>query len=200
LVANEKSSQELYNMTRGCKIDKQDAPYIMTFTIVDWLYALEDFKHKMIICDSLNYCIDKKKLRVYSYVIMDTHMHLLAASGDNDLSGFVRDFKKHTANEIINSYLMKGDETSKEILNRFEYAATKHSRNKKYQVWQHKSYPEEIDTPKFTLSKIRYIHNNPVDAGLVNRPQDYLFSSAVDYTGGKSPVNVELMNLHNLMW
>ncbi len=80
----------------------------------------------------------------------------------------------------------------------FTAAAEKHTRNKKYQIWQHNNYPEEVYCPKFTLSKINYVQNNPLEAGLVARPEDYLFSSAVDYAGGKSFVNVSLINLHNL--
>ena len=49
-----------------------------------------------------------------------------------------------------------------------------------------------------SLSKINYIHNNPVEVGLIDTPKDYLFSSAVDYAGDKSPVIVSLLNLHNL--
>ncbi len=186
-------------MTSGCKIDKQDANYFMTFTIVQWLNILEEYKHKMIICDSLNYCVKEKNLEIYAYVIMSTHMHLFAKSRQNDLSGFVRDFKKFTANELINSYLERNDEKSKDILNRFAFAANKHSRNKKHQVWMQNSYPEEIYSPKFTLQKVRYIHKNPVVAGIVDRPQDYFFSSAVDYFGGKGPVEVTMLNLQNLM-
>jgi hypothetical protein len=33
--------------------------------------------------------------------------------------------------------------------------------------------------------KINYVHNNPVKAGLVNCPEDYLYSSATDYADGK---------------
>ena len=33
--------------------------------------------------------------------------------------------------------------------------------------------------------KIDYIHNNQVEAGLVFRAEDYLFSSAADYAGEK---------------
>ncbi len=65
---------------------------------------------------------------------------------------------------------------------------------------QHNNHPEEVYNPKFTLSKINYIHNNPVEAGLVDRPEDYLFSSAVDYAGDRSPVIVSLINLHNLYY
>ena len=30
-------------------------------------------------------------------------------------------------------------------------------------------------------TKLKYIHNNPVKAGLVKRPEDYIYSSARNY-------------------
>tara|TARA_R110000751_G_scaffold176162_1_gene282350 strand:- start:185 stop:337 length:153 start_codon:yes stop_codon:yes gene_type:complete len=33
--------------------------------------------------------------------------------------------------------------------------------------------------------KIKYIHNNPVKANMVSRPEDYRYSSALDYAGEK---------------
>jgi hypothetical protein len=33
--------------------------------------------------------------------------------------------------------------------------------------------------------KIDYVHDNPVEAGLVFRAEDYLYSSAADYAGEK---------------
>ena len=68
------------------------------------------------------------------------------------------------------------------------------------QLWQYNNHPEEVYSPKFTLTKIKYIHNNTVDAGLVNRPEEYFFSSAVDYAGKKGPVEVSVINLHNLFY
>ena len=72
------------------------------------------------------------------------------------------------------------------------------SRNKNYQVWQQNNHAEEVYSPKFTLSKIKYIHNNAVEEGLVSKPEDYLYSSAKDYAGMKSPVNVAMIELHIL--
>jgi putative transposase len=134
---------------------------------------------------------------------MNTHLHLIAASGFTNLSGTVRDFKKYTSGIITDMLENDRNGRSAAILDIFANAAGKHSRNKKYQVWQQHSHPEEVYSPKFTLSKIKYIHNNPVEAGLVNFPQDYLYSNARDpiaigYAGGKSPVKVTLLNLHNL--
>ena len=41
--------------------------------------------------------------------------------------------------------------------------------------------------------KLHYIHWNPVEAGLVQYPEDYLYSSARDYAGIKGRVDVELL-------
>ena len=37
--------------------------------------------------------------------------------------------------------------------------------------------------------KINYIHYNPVEEGLVYRPEDYVYSSARDYSGEKGLLN-----------
>jgi hypothetical protein len=73
-------------------------------------------------------------------------------------------------------------------------------RNKYFQVWQQDNHPEEVYSPKFTLSKIKYIHNNPVEEGFVTRPEDYYYSSARDYAGMKGPVQVSLIELHSLFY
>ena len=82
----------------------------------------------------------------------------------------------------------------------FKEAGKNNPRNKNFQIWQQDNHPEEVYSPKFTLSKIRYIHNNPVEEGFVWRPEDYYYSSAGDYAGGKSPVKVSLIELHSLFY
>lgn len=39
------------------------------------------------------------------------------------------------------------------------------------------------------MKKINYIHQNPVKEDIVFYPEDYLYSSAIDYAGGKGLVN-----------
>ena len=187
-------------MTQGCKIDKQDGAYFLTFTTVEWVDVFKENKYKLLLCESLNYCVENKGLGIFAYVLMSTYMHRIAASLNNNLSGIVRDFKKFTSGSII--LMLKRDRNNKsmEMLTIFKEAAEKHTRNKKHQLWQNNNHPEEVYSSKFTLSKINYIHNNPVEAGLFNRPEDYLFSSAVDYANGKSPVIVSQLNLHNLYY
>ena len=41
--------------------------------------------------------------------------------------------------------------------------------------------------------KLDYIHNNPVEAGSVAEPEHWLYSSAIDYSGGKGLLEVRHM-------
>ncbi len=69
------------------------------------------------------------------------------------------------------------------MLNRFEFNARQHSRNKIYQLWTHENHAGYLISPNFMREKIDYLHNNPVRAGLVEKPEDYLYSSARWYVG-----------------
>jgi putative transposase len=47
-----------------------------------------------------------------------------------------------------------------------------------------------IYSQKFIEQKINYIHNNPVRAGIVEKPEDYLYSSARNYADMDSLIEV----------
>ena len=67
----------------------------------------------------------------------------------------------------------------------FKTAGNTNSRNTDYQFWQQDNQPKIILTPSFAAQKLNYIHNNPVDAGIVEKAEDYIYSSAKDYYLGK---------------
>ncbi len=45
--------------------------------------------------------------------------------------------------------------------------------------------PIELATYNMMEQRLAYLHNNPVEAGWVEKPEDYLYSSARDYCGVK---------------
>jgi hypothetical protein len=47
--------------------------------------------------------------------------------------------------------------------------------------WQQNNQPVELQSNKFIDQKLNYIHNNPVEAGIVLSPEEYLYSSAINY-------------------
>ncbi len=61
--------------------------------------------------------------------------------------------------------------------------------NKKYKrvghLFQDRFKSEIVCNDDYLLAAVRYIHNNPVKAGLVNSPERYLWSSYNDYIGIK---------------
>src|SRR5690606_11195506 len=63
------------------------------------------------------------------------------------------------------------------------------SNAKEYQYWRHDNKPIELWSNKVIWEKISYIHNNPVEAGLVYKPHDYIYSSALDYIDEKGLVD-----------
>ena len=69
-------------------------------------------------------------------------------------------------------------------------AGDKNSNNKGFQFWQQHNHPIELNTNEVIQQRLDYIHNNPVEAGFVDNPSAWLFSSAKDYEGVKGEVEI----------
>lgn len=76
------------------------------------------------------------------------------------------------------------------MLHLFRLAGEKNPKISKYHFWQDGCYTEVISSFKFFKQKLDYIHQNPVKAEFVRYPQDYLYSSAIDYAGGRGLLEV----------
>jgi hypothetical protein len=63
----------------------------------------------------------------------------------------------------------------------FGFSGINNSANKEYQFWQQEFHQILLDTFEKQQQRLLYLHQNPVRAGLVWQPQDYKYSSAVDY-------------------
>ncbi len=85
-------------------IHKQEAPYFLTLTSVEWADAFIRREHKQLLCDSLNYCVDKKGLELLAYVIMSSHLHMIARAQHDNLGDVIRDFKKFTSAKVIKDF------------------------------------------------------------------------------------------------
>lgn len=66
-----------------------------------------------------------------------------------------------------------------------ERAGKKNSNNASFQLWQQHNQPIELSTIEMLRQKLDYIHNNPVTAGIVDKAEEYIYSSARDYYYGK---------------
>jgi predicted ATPase len=50
--------------------------------------------------------------------------------------------------------------------------------------------PVELWSHAVIAQKLSYVHQNPVEEGLVFRAEDYVYSSAIDYAGGKGMLDI----------
>jgi REP element-mobilizing transposase RayT len=178
-------------MTIGYQVYNQQATYFVTFTIVDWVDLLSRKVYRDIVIESLRYCISYKGLKVYSYVIMTNHIHLIIQSdGSNLLSDIIRDFKKYTAKQFIETILKEPESRREWLLKRFAFNAVQHSRNSNYQIWTHENHAIEINSHHFFEQKNNYILQNPVRAGWVDKPEDYIYSSAYELCGRGNKIEI----------
>lgn len=161
-----------------------------------WVDIFSRKIYKDIIVESLKHCQINKGLNIFAYVIMSNHIHLLVNTENQNLSCIIRDFKKYTSKKIIET-IQTGPESRKDwMLNLFLFEATKNSRNKNFQFWIQDNHPVEIYSNKFIKQKVEYIHNNPVRAGIVEKPWDYLYSSARNYAGLDALIDVIKVDLN----
>jgi REP element-mobilizing transposase RayT len=166
----------------GYKIRDQRAIHFITFAVVEWVDVFTRKAYRDILIDSLRHCQQEKGLVLHAWCIMSNHVHLLASVKENNLSDILRDFKKFTSKQLLAAIQANEHESRKAwMLHIFQKAGEANGRNTTCQFWRQDNQPKECFTPAFTAQKIDYIHNNPVEAGLVEKPEDYPYSSAKTY-------------------
>jgi REP element-mobilizing transposase RayT len=166
----------------GYKIGDQGAMYFVSFAVVSWVDVFSRKEYRDLIIESLKYCQEKKGLVIYAWCIMSNHIHLIISAKENNVSDVPGDFKKFTSKQILKTIIEHPGESRKEwMLQIFKKAGESNSRNTNYQFWQQDNQPKIIYTPDFGRQKLEYIHNNPVEAGIVEKAEEYCYSSARDY-------------------
>jgi len=177
----------------GYTIQNQTNLHFLTCTVVSWADVFTRKRYCETVLDSLQYCKEHKGLRVHAFVIMSNHLHLIVSARESyKLSSILRDFKKFTAKEILRQIIEDSGESRQEWLIRlFKYHAKFNQNNKTYQFWKRGYHPVELISPKWIMQRIHYIHMNPVKAGIVNSPEDYVWSSASHYAGKSSIFEID---------
>ena len=157
--------------------------YFWTDTIHDWKPLLQSDKHKSVIIESLHHLVEQSKIIIYGFVIMPNHIHLLWYMRKNNgketpAGSFAKftahEFKKHLS-QINQLHLYKSDKD-----------------DRAYQFWKRDPLAIPISSEKIFISKLDYIHNNPVREKwkLCLYPEEYRWSSAKFYSEGIDEFNM----------
>jgi len=171
-------------MSEKYKIWDQRKAYFLTMTVIGWIDVFIRNNLKMTIINSLNYCQKEKGLEIFGYCLMSSHLHLIArAENNNSLSYIMRDFKKFSSKSVIAQIQTETESRRDWMLDFFRFGSEDNNGKSHYKFWQEGNHAKEINTNKFFYEKLDYIHNNPVKELIVEKPEDYLFSSARNYAG-----------------
>ncbi len=169
-------------MSRAHKFRDQDKAYFVSFATVNWIDVFIRREYKDVIIDSLKYCIENKGLELYAWCIMSSHVHLISGTSGSKMEDIMRDMKRHTSKTLLDAIKNNPTESRREwMMWMFERAGKRNPNNEHYQFWQQNNKPIELSNPEMTRQKLNYLHENPVEAGFVENPWEYLYSSARDY-------------------
>ena len=106
-------------------------PHCLTCTVVGWMPVFTRPKTTDVVLDSLRFLQEKDRLTLFGYVLLENHLHLIAAA--EELSKEIGDFKSFTARKVID-YLKK--HRVKMFLDQLKYYKVRHKIDQEYQLWQ----------------------------------------------------------------
>ena len=158
--------------------------FFVTTSVVKHKPIFENTDFCDILVKNIKYYQHKYKFTILAYVMMPSHFHWIVEVNNKygTISDIMRDVKKFTAWQIFD-YL---DKEGNNELNDFFKKEAKNFKGQTRKLWKQRFDEEVIRNQKMFWTKLKYIHNNPVKAGLVNKPEDYKYSSAGNYINSEN--------------
>ena len=153
--------------------------YFWTITINKWQHLLKSDDNKMIVINSLQWLVQNKLMRIYGYVIMPNHIHLLWEQLKMNGKELPKSsFEKYTAKSLVNKMKAENDVALKNYL----VVAT----DRQHNIWLRDPLSIKIFSLEMCVQKLDYMHLNPLQPHwlLCNHPAEYQFSSAIFYEQG----------------
>jgi putative transposase len=157
--------------------------YFVTTGIADQTHLLRSESFKRIILDSFHFLHSTGRIKLFCFVIMPNHIHLIAQfESTYSIADAMRDLKRKTARMIIYQLRAENAQAMLETLRK-----RNQDDRQEFKVWEDGYDARDIFTLEFLEQKMAYIHHNPCQPHwkLVELPEDYPFSSAGFYLANK---------------
>jgi len=174
---------DVFTQRRNSSMDF-DEVYFWTDTIKDWKNLLNKDKYKQLIIDVWKDLVDKGLIKVYAFVIMPNHLHvvweLLELNGKEKPHA---SFNKATSHEMVKDLKLRHPQVL------LYFKSRNDQRDRSHRIWQRDPLAILMDSQKKVEQKIDYIHDNPLQEkwNLAQYPEDYFWSSASFYSGDIDP-------------
>ncbi|PVD53785.1 transposase [Terrimonas sp.] len=178
-------------MSRKYKFGDNDKLYFISFAVVYWIDLFIRNEYKEIMLESWRFCQREKDLEIYGWCIMTSHVHMIVGSKGRGLDKIVGEMKSYTSRSLRKAITQHPGESRREwMMWMMKRAGMMNGNNNDWQLWQQHNKPLEILNNEMFYQKLEYIHMNAVEAGFVEKAEDYLYSSARDFYGGKGLIEL----------
>ena len=158
--------------------ENKNKVHFLTFTTIEWIDIFTKPEYFDLIINTFKYCQKNQGLLLYGFVIMTNHLHCMVSAKEScSLEDIAASFKKFTTFQI--KKLLEKD--NRKYISALIKSSFVKKKNTAFQIWQRENYPEMIESEKFFLQKLDYIHNNPVKKCYVAKSENWLYSSARNY-------------------
>ena len=107
------------------------------------------------------------KYEIYAYCLMSNHVHLLLKENEDPIATIIK--------RISGSYVLWYNK---------KYSRCGH-------LFQERFKSEVVETDSYFLTVLRYIHQNPLKAGITNQVESFRWSSCSEYLGNSKIIDVE---------
>jgi REP element-mobilizing transposase RayT len=171
-----------------------DHLYFITASICGWKHLFIETTYAEIVVNSLAWLRKEKRMFLYAFVLMPSHLHAIIQPVDRSIGKLLQDFASFTAHAIL--YQLRSD-------NRQELLAFFHEQRRdnreEHSIWQDVQ-AKNIYSEKFLNQKLEYIHQNPVaeEWNLVEDRAEYKYSSACFYDEDQQPI-IEVDNIREFL-
>lgn len=147
------------NMPRGAREKSETGIYHIIIRGANRQEIFHDDEDRTRFLETFEKYKNSTKMKVYGWCLMHNHAHLLLEEGSEELS--------ITMKRIGVSYVWYYN---------WKYKTTGH-------LFQDRFKSEKVEKEEYLLTVIRYIHQNPLKAGLVKRIEEWKWSSCLEYYG-----------------
>jgi putative transposase len=168
--------------------DHLNTARFITFSSYHRYRLLTDSTVILVFLSELTALRARYRLRLFGYVVMPEHVHLVLHPPNGvELGRIVGELKSRSARKMLP--LLRAHSGR-----RLERLVTGQGESSRLVFWQARCYDHNCRTAKAVREKIEYCHRNPVVRGLVSEPGDWLWSSYNWYAGAREvPLTMDEM-------
>ena len=149
-----KESEFLYKGRRNSYTELNEV-YFWTITINKWQQLLKPDDNKMIVINSLQWLVESGLIKIYGFVLMPNHIHLMGEQLKMNGKEFPKNsFEKFTAKRLVN----KMKQTKDTALQNYSVTAT----DRQYNIWLRDPLAVLVTSREMAAQKLDYMHLNPM--------------------------------------